>query len=246
MAMKYFGEGYDLHASSRELAFPHHENEIAIARALTGRPLANYWALCEGVLADGKKADARSAGPNLATLTAQGYTGREIRYWLLAGHYRKPLVFSDERITDARQALRRLDACVQNLLSVHEGPSFAERDQLLYDLRQGFVSALDDDLNMALAAASLFRNVKRINILIYQNRIGAQDAAKILEAFKNIDAVLKIFDFTDVLADPQIQRLMAERETARRNRNWPEADRLREELQRCGVTVRDGKLPPAG
>ncbi len=246
MAMKYFGEGYDLHASSRELAFPYHENEIAIARALTGRPLASYWALCEGVLANGKKADARSAGPNLATLTARGYTGREIRYWLLAGHYRKPLVFSDERIADARQALRRLDACVQNLLSVREGPSFAERDQLLYDLRQGFVSALDDDLNMALAAASLFRNVKRINILIYQKRIGAQDAAKILEAFKNIDAVLKIFDFTDVLADPQIQRLMAEREDARRNRNWPEADRLREELQRCGVTVRDGKLPPAG
>jgi cysteinyl-tRNA synthetase len=246
MAMKYFGEGYDLHASSRELAFPYHENEIAIARALTGRPLANYWALCEGVLADGKKADARSAGPTLATLMAQGYTGREIRYWLLSGHYRKPLVFSDERIADARQALRRLDTCVQNLLTVHEGPSFAERDQLLYDIRQGFVSALDDDLNMALAAASLFRNVKRINILIYQNRISADDAAKILEAFKGIDAVLKIFDFTDVMADPQIQRLMADREIARRNRNWEEADRLREQLQRRGVTVRDGKLPTAG
>jgi len=244
MAMKYFGEGYDLHASSRELAFPHHENEIAIARALTGSPLAGCWALCDRVLADGKKADARSAGLTLATLIAQGYTGREIRYWLLSGHYRKPLIFSAERIADARQALRRLDACVQNLLNVEDGRPFAELDQLLYDIRQGFVGALDDDLNMALAAASLFRNVKRVNILIFQNQLSAEDALKILEAFRSIDAVLKIFDFTDVLADPETQRLITAREKARRNGNWDEADRLRDQLQRRGVTVRDAKLPP--
>jgi cysteinyl-tRNA synthetase len=244
MAMKYFGEGYDLHASSRELAFPHHENEIAIARALIGSPLAGCWALCDRVLADGKKADARSAGLTLATLIAQGYTAREIRYWLLSGHYRKPLIFSAERIADARQALRRLDACVQNLLNVEDGRPFAELDQLLYDIRQGFVGALDDDLNMALAAASLFRNVKRVNILIFQNQLGAEDALKILEAFRSIDAVLKIFDFTDVLADPETQRLITAREKARRNGNWDEADRLRDQLQRRGVTVRDAKLPP--
>jgi len=115
---------------------------------------------------------------------------------------------------------------------------------LLYDIRQGFVGALDDDLNMALAAASLFRNVKRVNILIFQNQLGAEDALKILEAFRSIDAVLKIFDFTDVLADPETQRLITAREKARRNGNWDEADRLRDQLQRRGVTVRDAKLPP--
>ena len=243
MSMKYLGESYDIHTSSRELVFPHHENEIAIAGALTGKPLARYWVHCDRVHVDGKKVDEHGTGLTLSDLMDMGYSGREIRCWLLSGHYRKPIAFSKERLEDAKRSLKRLDTCIHSLIHVKGSDSpYTELDQILYDIKHGFVSAMDDDLNMSAAMASIFKIVKKVNILILKNIIDADSALKIVDAFRNIDSVLGIFDFEDELNEPEVQRLIKERDKARLEKNWNLADKIRDQLKAKGVTVKDRKL----
>ena len=243
MAMKYLGESYDIHTSSRELVFPHHENEIAIAGAVTGKPLARYWVHCDRVLVNGKKVDEQGARPTLSDLTDMGYSGRDVRYWLLSVHYRKPVVFSKERLEDTKRSLKRIDACIYALAHAKSDASpYPELDQLLYDLKHGFISAMDDDLNISAAMASIFKIVKKVNILTLENKIDTDGALKIVDAFRNIDSVLKIFDFQDESHDPEIERLIQERDKARLEKNWNLADKIRDQLKTGGVTIKDKRL----
>jgi cysteinyl-tRNA synthetase len=243
MAMKYLGETYDIHTSSRELVFPHHENEIAIATAVTGKPLAKYWVHCDRVLLDGKKVDEQGAVHTLSDLTDMGYIGREIRYWLLYGHYRKPITFSKERLKEAKRSLKRLDSCIHSLSQIKpEASLYPELDQLLYDIKHGFKTALDDDLNMSAAMASIFNNVRTINKLTLENRLDPEGASKIIDTFRGIDSVLKIFDFKDDIHDPEVQRLIEQRDRARREKNWDLADRIRDQLTARGITLKDPKI----
>ena len=241
ISMKYLGETFDIHTSSRELVFPHHENEIAISKALTGKPLAKFWMHCERVLVDGKKVDETKDRLSISDLVNMGYTGREIRYWLISNHYRKPVIFSAERLEDARHSLRRLDTSVRSLSDVREGEPYPELDQLLYDIKSGFTGAMDDDLNISAALSSIFGIVRQVNVLVLNKRIDADGASKIIEAFRYIDSVLNIFDFSGRTFDPEVGRLLKEREKARREKGWALADSLREKLESMGVKVRDHK-----
>ncbi|UCD30943.1 MAG: cysteine--tRNA ligase [Desulfobacterales bacterium] len=242
MSMKHLGESYDIHASNRELVFPHHENEIAIAGAITGKPLARYWIHCDRAIPDTE--DDKQAGlPTLAELKDKGFTGREIRYWLLSSHYRKPATFSKNRLDDIRRSLKRLDSCIHSLVNINtDKPSYPELEQLLYDLKHGFTAAMDDDLNISAAIASMFTIVKKVNILILENRINKKDAVKIVDGFRNIDSVLNILDFKDEFYDPEVQQLIKERDKARSEKNWDLADKIREQLKAMGVTVKDRKI----
>jgi cysteinyl-tRNA synthetase len=237
--MKYLGECFDIHTSSRELVFPHHENENAIAVAATGKPLARFWIHCDRVLIDGKKLDEKSAGLTIADLMNMGYCGRVIRFWLVSSHYRKPISFSKERLDDAKRALERLDRCLYNLRSVKQGRPYPELEQLLYDLKNGFTRAMDDDLNFSAALATIFTIVKKANILMLKKQLHPEDASKLVEGFHSVDTVLNLFNFSDDYADPKVQRLLSQRDKARSEKNWDLADKLREELRSRGIIVRD-------
>ncbi|OQX26326.1 MAG: cysteine--tRNA ligase [Desulfobacteraceae bacterium IS3] len=242
MSMKYLGESFDIHTSSRELIFPHHENEIAIATALTGKPLAKYWIHCDRVLSDGKKVERDGISLSLDDLLNMGWSGREIRYWLISSHYRKPLNFSAERLEVARRSLKRFDTCIHTLLNIKSGSPYPESDQLLYDIKHGFVSAMDDDLNISAALASIFGNIKKINMLALEKKIDPAGAGKIADLFRSIDSVLNLFDFEDEISDPEIQLMINEREKARAEKKWGLADSIREQLAAKGFSVRDGKI----
>ena len=239
MSMKYLGECYDIHTSSRELVFPHHENENAIAVALTGKPLARFWVHCERVLIGGKKLDEHSAGLTLADLMDMGYDGRVIRFWLLSSHYRKPIAFSKKRLDDAHRALQRLDRCIYNLRCVAQGQPYPEVEQLIYDLKNGFMSAMDDDLNISAALAAVFTVVKKVNMLIPQKQLHPEDALKLIDGFRSIDNVLNQFNFFDNYTDPKVQRLLRQRNNARATKNWDQADKIRDELKSQGIIVQD-------
>jgi len=242
MSMKYLGESFDLHTSGRELIFPHHENEIAIAGALTGKPLARYWMHCDTVSVDGKAVDTRGTGLTLSDLMNKGYTGRQIRCWLLTTHYRKPVTFSADKLVQAHKALERIDKTTQGLLQAPaEAEPYPELDQLLYDLKNGFSGAMDDDLNISKAMACIFRHVKQINGLLQQRRLNTASADQILDTFRQLDGVLGLFDFNDAAANEQVRRLIQQRDRARSARNWEEADRLRDQLEELGVVVMDYK-----
>jgi cysteinyl-tRNA synthetase len=233
MVLNYLGAPADIHVSSRELAFPHHDNENAIAVALTGKPMANFWIHCERVPA---------GGLSLSEIQALGFSGREIRYWMLAVHYRKTAHFSAARLDDARRALQRLDRCVRLLTGLREGQPCPDVEQLVYDIRQGVTRTLDDDLNLPAALAAIFQCVKRINALAADGLLDGPGAGRLLAAFRDIDAVLGIFDFDPAAAPgPDIRKLMQRREKARAEQNWKLADRLREELMLHGIRVQDPK-----
>jgi cysteinyl-tRNA synthetase len=243
ISSKYFGQTIDIHTSSRELVFPHHENKIAISTALTGKPQVKYWMHCDRVLVKGKMVDEKGSGLTLRHLIKMGYSGKEVRYWLLSTHYRKPIPFSDERLVYARRSLARANQCLLSLMVLNDNARpYLELDQLLYDLKQGFISAMDDDLNISAALASIFKIVKTINKLVLKNQLRQTDGAKIIQALRHIDTVLNVFDFGEVSADPEIQRLMALRDKARSEGNWAQADEIREELRLRGMTVKDQKI----
>jgi len=239
ISMKYLGESFDIQTSARELIFPHHENVSAICRAVTGKIPARFWIHSDRVLADGKKLS--DGDLTLETLESKGYTRRDIRYWLLSTHYRKPLVFSLESLNHAGSALKRVDNCIQALSEAPDGVSYPEIDQLLYDIKNGFVTAMDDDLNISAAMASVFNVVKTVNKLLFNRQIGGADARKILEAFKGINAALEIFSFETHPLDPGFERLIRQREEARRNKNWKLADEIRNQLIAQGVRLQDDK-----
>jgi cysteinyl-tRNA synthetase len=241
MSTRYLGDFYDIHCAGRELVFPHHENEIAIAGALNGKTLAKYWIHCDRALVDGKKVDETGGALTIQALRDMGYTGREIRYWLLSVNYHKPVLFSEARLNRVRKTLGRLDACVKALKNVQRGNPCAELDQLCYDIKNGFISAMDDDLNISAALATLFTIVKRINSLISNADIDPAGAEKVLAVMSRINSVVNIFSFEDEIQDPALQQLIQRRERARQAGDWALADRLRDQLLASGVVLRDGK-----
>ena len=175
----------------------------------------------------------------IADLVSMGYSGRVIRFWLLSSHYRKPIPFSKERLVDASRALERLDRCISNLRCVKQGKAYAELEQLLYDLKNGFTSAMDDDLNISAALAAIFTIVKKVNTLVLNKQLTSTDASKIIDGFRSIDAVMKVFNFFDAYSDPAVQRLLEKRENARAAANWDLADKIRDELRSRGIPVQD-------
>ncbi|MDD2388202.1 MAG: cysteine--tRNA ligase [Desulfobacterales bacterium] len=242
MAMKYLGESFDIHTSSRNLIFPHHENEIAIAGAVTGKPLARYWMHCDQVMINGKEPHSENANLTLQNLIDMNYSGRQIRFWLLSNHYRKALAFSPQRLDYCARSLNRLDTCIHELIHITEGRPYPELDQLLYDIRQGFINAMDDDLNIATAITSMFKRVKQINILIKDGQIDPHGASKVIDEFRAIDSVLNILNFDPTPLTPEIQELIRKRETARAEKNFDRADRIRDQLIALGIPVQDVKI----
>ena len=241
MSMKYLGVPFDIHTSGRELVFPHHENEMAIARAATGKPLARYWLHCAPVLVEGKETDSQDMGITLVELLEKGWSGRVVRYWLLSGNYRKPIAYSDERLKEAQQALSRIDHCLEALSGIPEGESTDDIDQMVYDLKTGFIGAMDDDLNVSEAFAAIFQVVRKVNSLITEGRIQRLGAQKLLQVFLQLNMVLNVFQPENKSGNSEISQLSAQREEARGKRDFARADELRGRLLSLGVTVRDGK-----
>ncbi|MHB1185064.1 MAG: cysteine--tRNA ligase [Desulfobulbia bacterium] len=245
MTLALLGETMDIHTSGRDLLFPHHENENAIAEALTGKPLANFWLHSELLLVDGKKMSADNR--NLITLRDvldKGYTGREMRYFLIRTHYRKPINFSFRSLDAARKNLRRLDGFVGKLLCLPPGLPHAEVAAYLSDMEDRFFKALDDDLNVSKAFAALFDFIKKTNPILSQGLLDREQKDYILEALRRINSVLGIMRLEECPLAPEIDKLIRDREEARKQKDWHKADGVRQELAKKGIEVVDTAKGP--
>ncbi|MBW2562277.1 MAG: cysteine--tRNA ligase, partial [Deltaproteobacteria bacterium] len=240
LSMKYLGETFDIYISGADIIFPHCENVMAIGKAVTGKNIANYWLASELVMLDGKKM-SRSLDNffSVSDLEERGYTGKEIRYFLLSSHYRKPLSFSFGALDTACNTVKRLNNFIQRLLRCTPGDGYAETDQLIYDVRKGFAEAMDDDFNISGALASLFEFVRTINIPLAVNQLDARQRDLALDTMRRINSVLRIMDFEEKTLGDEAMRFMEERKQARSEGNWKESDRLRQELAALGVLVHD-------
>ncbi len=244
MAMKYLGDQYDIHTSGMDLIFPHHENAIAISKALTGKPLANYWLHNELVAINHEEGQAGREPYTIRDLLEKGYSGREIRFWLISRHYRKPISFAWSKLDTAKKTLANLDKFIKKLFAAPRGEDHPEMDQTVYNLRHNSVEAMDDDLNIAPALAELFRFTRRVNRIMDQNGLSVADRDKVLKVLEEVNAVLSVMDLEPPKVDDKAEALIKEREQARKNKEWQRADRLREDLKEMGIEVIDTKDGP--
>ncbi len=245
MSTKYLGETIDIHTASQDLMFPHHENEIAIAEALTGKPLANYWVHSGQLLRDGRKM-AGDAG-NIVTLQEvldKGYTGRELRFMLLSVHYQKPLLFSYKRLNAAKTALKRIDEFIRKVLCLPVGMPHHEVSTYVSELDHRFVEAMNDDLNTSGAIGALFNFIKKTNPVVQARQLDREQKNEVLEILGKVNTVLGVLRLEYCPLTPEIDKLIQERERARQHKDWKVADSVREELLRQGVTVHDTGAGP--
>jgi cysteinyl-tRNA synthetase len=241
IAHKYLGAAYDIHVSGADEIFPHCENVLAINKAFSGNKGPNYWINAELVMVDGRKMSrSLSNALPLSQLRESGYSGTDIRFFLLGVHYRKPVNYSEGALQTAKNTVKKINTFISRLNAVNDNKEvFTEIDQLIYNLKHDFTAALDDDLNVAGALAALFNFIGKINFPLTQGMINKSNAQKILTVLKNMNEVLGIMDFEARVAEGEIRKLIDKREAARKVCNWKEADSYRAQLAELGVDILD-------
>lgn len=241
MAIKHLGKTIDIHVGGVDNLFPHHENEIAQSEACTGCCFAKHWCHSEHLLVDGKKM-SKSLGNfyTLRDLLEKGYSGKEIRFALLQSHYRMQLNFSIQALETAKNALKRINGCIENLEQVnpvrenHLSISFFDHHEKI------FADAIANDLNIAECIALIFQLVKDVNIHIQENKIGLEDKKNLLKLFKRFDQVLAMMNFEQELKVPtEIEEALENRKLARERKDFAEADRLRKWIESMGYIIED-------
>jgi len=245
MTLHYLGETMDIHTSGSNLLFPHHENENAIAEALTGKPLAKYWIHNELVLVEGRKMSAENKNIiTLRDLLAQGYSARVIRFFLMCVHYRKAINFSRRALATAQKNLARLDEFTRKLMCLPQGLPHPQVAAYFSAMENGFWAALDDDLNISRAMAALFDFVKKVNPVLAAGSLGRDQKKYIIEALGRINGVLNVLRLEECPLAPEIDKLIMERQRAREQKDWAKADNVRAELVRQGIKISDSAQGP--
>jgi cysteinyl-tRNA synthetase len=243
MARAHLGERFDIHTASVDLMFPHNENELAQSRALGGDGPANYWLHSELVLVGGKKiGSTRESEVTLPELVERGYSHREIRLFLLGAHYRQPVHLSDERLQESRATLRRLDEFVKNLRAARPANRCTDEMEVqLAEAREGFRSALHQDVNLPLALAQLFRLVRQVNYQLSHGGLCADHLSATFSWLEQADQVLALLPLeeTEDRVPPSVLALVRQREAARESGDFVRADQLRSELVGQGYSVED-------
>ena len=245
MATKYLGETIDIHAGGQDLTFPHHENEIAQSEAATGKQFANYWMHNGYITIDNEKM-SKSKG-NFFTVRdiLEDYDGEVMRFFLLSGHYRSPINFNREVMEQSKNGLTRMINAKHNLvyLIAHaEGTLSTEEAAQILDLakfRDKFIAAMEDDLNTADAISAIFELIKDINTYSLHNssrEFGVQ-ALALLNELTDVLGLLK--DKEESGIDPEIESLIAERQQARKDKNFARSDEIRDLLKARGIALED-------
>ena len=241
MSMKYLGETFDIHGGGIDLVFPHHQNEIAQSECSTEKKFVHYWIHNDWLIVEGKKM-SKSLGNfyTLRDVLKKDYGSTEIRYLLLSTHYRQQLNFTFEGLTAAKNSVERLQELIRKLKNSKE----AETDEAITDLalktREKFNQAMDDDLNVSEALAAIFDFVRDANKLI-ENGVSESNSEEILEMLRDVDEVLGIMDFSEQKLDSELLNLIEKREELRKQKNFEEADKIRDELKNKGILLDDAK-----
>jgi cysteinyl-tRNA synthetase len=257
MAMAYLGETLDIHSGGVDLTFPHHENEIAQSEAATGKQFTHYWLHAEHLLV-GAEVMSKSKG-NFATvreLLSQGHKPSSLRFLLASVPYRRQLNFTPESLQGAASSVERLRTFAARIRSgkfpAGESPEMATRAAKALE---EFDRGLADDLNTAQALAAIFDLARDVNTAVDRGEFRQADAAPVLAALDSFDAIFAVLRDDDAeklralglaadsvaLSDAEIEALVAERQAARKRRDFAASDRIRDRLAERGVILEDSR-----
>ncbi len=245
MSRRFLGETIDIHYGGQDLIFPHHENEIAQSEAFSGKTFARFWMHNGYINIDNKKMSKSLNNFFTVRDVANVYGYEPIRYLMLASHYRSPINYSKEVIEQCIASLDRLYSCRKNLdflLSHSEVGNISEelKGQFLKD-KEDFMSAMEDDLNTAVALSSLFNLVRDINSAFSENENLNEGAIKFaMSLFDELSGILGIvYNRKSESLDEEIEALIEKREKARKEKNWVLADKIRDELKEKNIVLED-------
>jgi len=257
MAMKYLGETLDIHTGGIDLAFPHHENEIAQSEGATGKPFVRYWMHAEHLLVEGEKM-SKSLGNfyTLRDLFAKGYKPSALRFALASVPYRKQLNFTFDGLQQAASSVERLRnfaaRLAQGKFPAGKQKAMAAR---IAEAAEEFDAGLSDDLNTARALAAAFDLLRETNIAMDKGEFRSGDLAAAQEFLANFDRVFAVMDDNDAEklralgfgaeesgpSGAEIEKLIADRQAARQRRDFAASDRIRKELADRGILIEDSK-----
>ncbi len=257
MAMKYLGEAIDIHTGGVDLTFPHHENEIAQSEAATGKHFVRYWLHAEHLLVEGEKM-SKSLGNffTLRDLFAKGYKPSALRFALASVPYRRQLNFTFDGLQQAASAVERLrnfaDRLAQGKFAPGRHPGMSER---IAKAAADFDAGLSDDLNTAQALAAAYDLVREANVAIDKGEFRQDDVVAAQQFLATFDCVFAVLEDNDAaklnelgyakdanaLSDSEVEELVAERNAARKSRDFASSDRIRQELADRGIILEDNK-----
>ncbi len=256
---KYFGPQYDIHGGARELMFPHHEAEIAQMEAISNKkPMVRFW-VHTGILRIGGKKMAKSLG-NFITIRdfLKRHSARILRLFVLKSHYRSPIDYSEKEIKQVEKQLKRIDEFIEKVkspLAVQRARQKSKVKSTIQESKLNLISktekefekAMDNDFNTPKAIATIFNLVNKGNSLIAQNKLTSTDARNILELLRKVDKVFN-FIFLGKRVAPKIpsfiKKMIREREEARKDQDWQEADKIRKKIRQLGYEIEDTKKGP--
>ena len=247
MSRKYLGDTFDIHAGGKDLLFPHHENEVAQSECATGCTFANYWMHNGFINIDNEKM-SKSAG-NFFTVRdiLQQYEAEDIRMFMLTAHYRSPVNFSKDMMSQAHASLQRLYTARDNmyyLMNHADEKALSDAENALLvkveESRQRFISAMDDDMNTADAMGALFEIVKEANITL-NDKSSKQAIAGTLDTLSALADVMGLLTRKppEEALPEDIQALVDARADARKSKNWALSDQLRDQLKELGYSEED-------
>lgn len=240
MSMKFLGKSFDIHTGGIDLIFPHHENEIAQSEGYTGKRFVNYWLHCEHLLVNGEKM-SKSKGNFyvLKDILEKSYSPRAVRYLLMGTHYRQNLNFTFQSLESAEMIIRKFKEFIIRLKETESKKDNDKIDELIKKAKEGFEEAMDDDLNISEAMASVFEFMTSVNKMISDESLSKQDALKAFNLMMELDKVLGIMEFEEEEIPQDILEIVRKREEARKNKDFAMSDRLRDEIKAKGYYVDD-------
>jgi cysteinyl-tRNA synthetase len=247
MVKKYLGSTIDIHGGGHDLTFPHHECEIAQSEAHTGHPLARYW-MHNGYIHINNEKMSKSLGNSILVrdILTQLDTA-SVRYFVLSTHYRNPLNFSEDSLTQAQKSSERIANCVNNLKHrisenevVTEQPLDAETLGQLERIFSTYSEKMSDDFNTADAITALFEWVSLTNVTLQDAVASPSLLRRLYSVFESMNDVLGIYIEKEIpLLDAEIEQLIAERTEARTAKQWSRADEIRDLLVAKGILLED-------
>ncbi len=248
IAMKYFGPQYDIHGGAIELAFPHHEAEIAQAEATTGiKPYVRYWVHAGLLTIDGQRM-GRSMGNMVTVIDAlRKHSPETLRMWIASTHYRKPLDYNEKDIDVAKAKVERIISIIQRIdqSKKRAGQGKAFFSGKIRVLRRKFYDAMMNDINAPLAITQFFQLISLTNKQIDEGKFSKRDLQSAETTVRELGEFFQIIpEILEEEAPYEVMRLVEEREEARKKKDWARADTIRRSIKELGYVVEDGVEGP--